>query len=249
MALSLPAYTAWLWLAGSVFASSVVDGRMSSSLSNAETSLTFIYQNNLNSSDDVNHIGAILLDPMTMSAGAAACNSLGESLLSKSALKAHESDFYHSLSYLEFARLEEPRQQYIIADGVVSVSPDWNGGGLDFRPVPYGNERLPVLCTQSSNQNGPDNAVATPSNEIRISSTGNTYVGFRNQKSFRFNGIPFANDPARFTYSTVYSPKGQTINATAYGPDCVQAYDSTSEENCLFMYAHAQSKRPVQTIC
>lgn len=35
------------------------------SFSNSATSLTFLYQNNLNASDDINHVGAILLDAAT----------------------------------------------------------------------------------------------------------------------------------------------------------------------------------------
>ena len=50
-------------------------------VSNADTSLTFIYQNNLNASDDVHHRGAILLEPMTASSGQMACSALSETLL------------------------------------------------------------------------------------------------------------------------------------------------------------------------
>ncbi len=201
--------------------------------SNAGTSLTFIYQNNLNASDDVNHRGAILLDPMTESEGAAACAALSETLLPQSTITAHESDFVHALAYLEYAGLESQGQQFYIEGGVVRVteSPE----KLKISRKNPGTGDLPVLCSQSSNQNGPDNAVATSSNEITIKSTGNTYVGFRNQKSFRFEGIPYANPVGRFEYSSVYDNTGQVITATSYGADCAQEYDSGSAENCLFM--------------
>lgn len=52
------------------------DSRATPSVSNAESSLTLLYQNNLNGSDDKNHIGAILLDPVPRSRSAGACAAL-----------------------------------------------------------------------------------------------------------------------------------------------------------------------------
>ncbi|KAI9690702.1 MAG: hypothetical protein M1820_009878 [Bogoriella megaspora] len=204
----------------------------SSNVTNAGTSLTFLYQNNLNASDDANHVGAILLDPTSQAAGAAACSAIGESLLPKSTIISHLSDFQYSLSYVSYAK-ESSSQRFYIADGVVVASPE--GGNLTFPASGTNTTALPILCTQSSNQNGASNAVATSSNEITITSTGNTFVGFRNQKSFRFNGIPYADRPQRFEYSSLYSGTGQTINATSYGADCQQGGDAGSSENCLFL--------------
>lgn len=207
-----------------------------SSFSNDATSLTFIYQNNLNASDDVNHVGAILLDSLTQSAGSAQCAAIGETLLPFSTVESHSEDFENSLSYLAFAGLVEPGQQYYVQDAVLSVNTSPEGTlGFSTSGSENGTGPLPVLCTQSSTQNGAGNALATASNRLTISSAGNTYVGFRNQKSFRFVGIPYADPVGRFEYSTVYSATGQTINATAYGANCAQAYDSTSAEDCLFL--------------
>lgn len=207
-----------------------------SSFSNSDTSLTFVYQNNLNASDDSTHVGAILLDPATQNTGAAQCAALGESLLPILTLEAHTDDFEYSLAYLAYAGLVHAGQQYYVEDAVLSVN-FASGQSLGFSTSrnENGTQALPVLCTQSSAQNGATNAQATVSNEIRIPSAGNTYVGFRNQKSFRFIGIPYANAFQRFEYSTVYNATGQTINATKYGADCSQAGDSTSSEDCLFL--------------
>ncbi|KAG8156751.1 hypothetical protein KVR01_013356 [Diaporthe batatas] len=217
--------------------SSYADAQVTnSSFSNDATSLTFIYQNNLNASDDANHVGAILLDPLTQSAGSAQCAALGESLLPFSAVEAHSEDFEYSLSYLAFAGLVQHGQQYYVQDAVLSVNTSPEGTlGFSTSGSENGTGRLPVLCTQSSSQNGAGNAQASASNRLTISSAGNTYVGFRNQKSFRFVGIPYADPVERFEYSTVYSATGRTINATSYGADCAQAYDSASAEDCLFL--------------
>ena len=184
---------------------------------NDATSLTLLFQNNLNLTDDVNHVGAILLDPTSQGTATSACQAFGESLLPKSAIQAHQGDFIHSLSYITYYRRAARGQTYRILEGMVSV---YSGGHLKYRPLSHGNNRLPVLCTQSSNQNLPGNAVATIGNEIAVASTGNDYIGFRNQKSFRFLGIPYANTPQRFTYPSLYTPTGQTIQATAYGDQC-----------------------------
>ncbi|KAK2036809.1 carboxylesterase family protein [Colletotrichum somersetense] len=202
--------------------------------SNSATSLTLLYQNNLNFTDDVNHIGAVLLDPMILASGAKACAAIGESLISQAAIRNHTYDFERSLAYIAYAGRASQGQSYMIEDGTVTV--DQTSGELIFGRAPCGtNQTLPVLCTQSSNQNMAENAVATSANEIVVASNGNTFIGFRNQKSFRFQGIPFADPPSRFEFSRLYSPKGRAINATAYGANCAQGSDPTSSEDCLFV--------------
>ena len=202
-----------------------------SSFSNSDTSLTFIYQNNLNASDDVKHVGAILLDPMSQADGFSKCSSLGETLLPVATLDQHKDDFERSLAYLAFAGLVKPGQQYYVQDAVLSVT-STEDGSVSFSTSSTQNsaEPLSILCSQSSSQNGASNAQATASNSLQVPSAGNTYVGFRNQKSFRFVGIPYANAFGRFEYSTAYNATGQTIQATSYGADCNQG-----REDCLFL--------------
>lgn len=195
-------------------------------VSNSATSLTFIYQNNLNASDDVNHVGAILLDSMTANEGQSACAALSETLLSHGTIQNYSQDFTQALAYLSFAGLVEPQQSYHIADGSVSGS-----SMLNFAATSQDN--LPVLCTQSNNESEPPNSTATAKNQIYINAASNTYMGYRNQKSFRFLGIPYADPPKRWEYSTLYSGSGQTINATAYGSECTQA--GGGSEDCLFL--------------
>ncbi|RDW87333.1 carboxylic ester hydrolase-7 [Coleophoma crateriformis] len=199
--------------------------------SNSKTSLTLVYQNNLNASDDVNHVGFILLDPMDQRDAAGACAAIGESLVSRTSIQTHQADFVHSLSYLAYSGSVHPHQSYQIQNGTVTMAKA--GNGTTFQSVPARGRELPVLCTQSSNQDQPGTAVATKSNELTISSGGNTYIGFRNQKSFRFLGIPYADPPQRYVYSTLYTPTGKTINATAYGSVCAQA--GSGSEDCLFL--------------
>ncbi len=201
------------------------------SVSNSGSSLTYVFQNNLNASDDVNHVGAILLDPMPSSAGRAACQALSETLLTQSTIQNYSSDFSSALSYLEFSGRVSPNQQYHIAGGNLQIA----GGQLSFPAASQANNSLPVLCTQSSNASQPPNSTGTTSNEVVVVAAGNNYVGYRNQKSFRFLGIRYADLPQRWVYSHLYSGKGQTVNATAYGSQCSQPYQNSTSEDCLFL--------------
>lgn len=197
-------------------------------VSNSGSSITLIYQNNLNASDDVNHVGALLLDPMSASAAAQACATLHEQLISKQTLEAHEQDFEYSLAYNAYAGRAKASQAYHIANGVVVATEQ---GKLSFEAAH--SSLLPVLCTQSSNASQPGNSTATPSNEITVAAAGNEFVGYRNQKSFRFLGIRYANTPARFEYSQLSTQSGQTVNATVYGSECAQG--TSGSEDCLFL--------------
>ncbi|KAJ9610782.1 hypothetical protein H2200_005559 [Cladophialophora chaetospira] len=201
-------------------------------VSNSGSSLTYVFQNNLNASDDVNHVGAILLDAMPASAGQSACQALSETLLTQATIQNYTSDFSSALSYLAFTGRVSSNQAYHIAGGNLQVSAQEQ---LSFPAAPQGNNPLPVLCTQSSNASQPPNSTGSTSNEVTIAAAGNNYVGYRNQKSFRFLGIRYADPPKRWVYSHLYSGKGQTLNATAYGSQCSQPYQNTTSEDCLFL--------------
>lgn len=207
--------------------SSPVESRAASDVSNGKSSVTLIYQNNLNATDDKNHIGALILDPVPQANAAAACAALNEKLLSKSTLQKYEADFNDALSYQDYAKYSDSEKGYYIEDGIVSV-----GNRVSYSSSSNGRKDLPVLCTQSAN-NGSINAKPVDGTQISVASGGNTFIGYRNQKSFRFQGIPYADTPQRWKYSSLYSKKGQTIQATAYGPQCVQG--GSGSEDCLFL--------------
>ncbi|KAL6707766.1 hypothetical protein ACN47E_003887 [Coniothyrium glycines] len=196
-------------------------------LANEDSSMTLIYQNNLNGSDDKNHIGALILDPVLQDASAAACQALNETLLDKVTIQKYETDFTYAISYQDYANYSDADRGYYIKDGSVSV-----GRQVTFARTSGSHRFLPVLCTQSAN-NRLSNAELVDGSTFAVASNGNTFIGFRNQKSFRFLGIPYANTPQRFKYSSLYAGKNQTFKATAYGSQCVQG--SSGSEDCLFL--------------
>lgn len=203
-------------------------------VSNANTSLRFLYQNNLNFTDDANHIGSILLDPMSNGQAAQGCSGLNEGLLSISAIKSHEEDFISLLGYEAYAGRVDKDQCYLVANGTIQFTNSSGNGHITYKPNEYLDESLPVLCSQTAKGNLP-NATADAQNLVTVATSDNTYIGYRNQKSFRFSGIPYADQPERFEYSTVSSASGQTFNATAYGPKCLQPGAAGASEECLFL--------------
>lgn len=201
----------------------------SSQIANELTSLNLLYQNNLNASDDVNHLGFIVLDAAPSQEQEQLCASIGQSLVSQPTAQNYSSDLALSLAYRNYAGYDSGVQQYLI-DGTTVAE-----GSADA--LSFGSGRsdasLPAICTDSSMQSEPPNSSATASNSISIAGGSNIYQGYFNRKSFRFLGIRYAEQPERFTYSQIYQPEGRTINATAYGSQCAQVGGGT--EDCLFL--------------
>ncbi|THC88456.1 hypothetical protein EYZ11_012097 [Aspergillus tanneri] len=199
---------------------------------NEQTSVTLLYHNNLNGSDDSTHVGAILLDGMHQYDIRDACRDIGETMISKQTLEDHREDFKHLFSYLVYSGRAKPTNSYYIRNGLLSVTKDSD----DFQMLPYPGRdfKLPVLCTHTVSSSVTVAAKHARRKEVRMESGNNSYIGFRDQKSFRFLGIPYANTPQRFTYATLHSPKkSAVIRATNYGPSCAQA--GGGSEDCLYL--------------
>jgi hypothetical protein len=195
---------------------------------NGQSSLTLIYQNNLNASDDVNHVSAIVLDPIPGQGAASACGVVNEQLLSQATLQNYTADFASSLAYLDYKY--KTGSSFQIENAVVTAK----GDSLSFAAQGTSHGNFPVLCTQSDRASQPQNSTPTASNLITVNAAGNAYVGYRNLKSFRFAGIRYAETPERFEYSKLYSGTGEIVNATAYGDQCLQPFSGGSED-CLFL--------------
>lgn len=59
-------------------------------------------------------------------------------------------------------------------------------------------------------------------------------TGYRDKRSFRFLGIPFANQPARWTHSSL-SESREPVRALIPGRPCKQSDSPSSIEHCLFL--------------
>ena len=113
------------------------------SASNSGSSFTLLYPNNLNASDDTNHVAAIKTDPFPLVKAAGACQILGEGLLQEGELEAHEDEFAHLLLYEAYSGRADPSGLYYIDGSVVSVDEDDEGiAKLTFGQI--SNDRTPI---------------------------------------------------------------------------------------------------------
>ncbi|KAI1324354.1 putative carboxylesterase [Xylariaceae sp. FL0255] len=200
-------------------------------VSNSQTSITLLYQNNLNFTDDINHNGALLLDPLTYEQADEACKSLNEQLLPLQLSHQDASDLNLQLRYQIFSG-------YTVGDtfwgngGTLSAS---STGGIvskpDGRSVPP--IKLPALCTQTQPGNLVGGFDAPPASALMTVASDDVYQGYRNKKAFWFAGIRYAEFPGRFKYSSLYKGNGSVVPAQLAGSECLQ-YGSGSED-CFFL--------------
>jgi hypothetical protein len=206
--------------------------------SNSETSITVLFNNTLDFTQDFRALPFIILNDRPRAQAAAACAALNENLLDTSTVQAHMQEVQNQLAYQAFAGYRSTRDQgYYLSDGVVVVSVDVNDGSSTINVEPFGPPllSLPLLCTNAQAiGNSPESAVATVQNELIVESNTNTYIGYRNQKSLRFLGIPYAPSPTRWVHSAVNPARNTVFNATAYGSECAQI-EATGSEDCLFL--------------
>lgn len=93
--------------------------------------------------------------------------------------------------------------------------------------------KLPALCTQSAPASNITYADTSASFQIAQKVGSQTLVGYRDFLTFRFLGVRFAEEPERFTYSTLYNGKGTNL-ALNPAPECLQLPVAGSTD-CLFL--------------
>ena len=141
--------------------------------------------------------------------------------------------------------------QYLVYNGDLPQNGSVWVGSNECSALAYGNAStsmiacdslLPALCTSGV---GPTTDFSlSPANGslLTVSSSNYTYTGYRDSRSFRFLGIPFAAPPLgeyRFLAPQAYNGS-KVINATAWGDQCIQSsspYGSLNgtniSEDCL----------------
>ncbi|CDO70485.1 hypothetical protein BN946_scf184569.g28 [Trametes cinnabarina] len=196
--------------------------------SSLRSDISLLYNNDLDLTTAPTHRSALLLSSPSFHQDAAkACETLGETLLpiNKTFFK---NDLVPLLRYQDFQGTFSSSQQFWVANegpicqvinaqGIVSSS-------LTCLRV------LPALCSQSAGFH----VDSSPKTSFTVSSQDLTITGFRDQTSFRFYGIPYANPPARWEYPTAYTGN-TTIDARSFGSQCVQAGSTSGSEDCLFL--------------
>ncbi|TKA82943.1 hypothetical protein B0A55_01301 [Friedmanniomyces simplex] len=163
----------------------------------------------------------VLSQPMTEPQAAAACSALGEKLWSPT---QSPGDFLDYLCY------EGTNGPYWIAGRQGPTCKTFTADGTQSQQKCL--DHLPALCTQSAplaNATYADNSTTW---QTTISAGAQTLTGFRDRFSFRFEGVRYAAEPERWTYSTVYNGTGHA-DALAFGSECVQG--NAGSTDCLFL--------------
>lgn len=95
------------------------------------------------------------------------------------------------------------------------------------------NQSLPAVCTQSAPTSAWNSDDVSREWQIQVHPGSNqNLTGYRDRRSFRFLGIPFAAEPKRWTHSVPFV-SSKPFEATQSGPSCKQQDDSSSSEDCL----------------
>ncbi|KAM5533408.1 hypothetical protein V8D89_012958 [Ganoderma adspersum] len=198
------------------------------SSSSLRSDISLLYNNDLNLSQQPTHRSALLLStPLSHSEALSACAALGENLL-PSNKTFFANDLAPLLQYQVFQKNFAPTQQFWIASSGL-ICQTVNTKGVVSSALTC-LRALPVLCSQSA----AFQAAAQPTTSFTVRSEDLTITGFRDQTSFKFFGIPYADPPVRFEYPTAYTGN-QTIDATNFRSECVQAGAPSSSEDCLFL--------------
>ncbi|KIJ50170.1 hypothetical protein M422DRAFT_27497 [Sphaerobolus stellatus SS14] len=176
---------------------------------------------------------------MSFNDAVAACGQLNEDLLNMNTAPKMSQDLSSLLSYLQFRGEFLPGQAFWINSGnsrqprtVQLVA----GKLVQLPGISTSFVKLPALCSQSAPFRPASTSDKNPAWQVKVKSGSRTFTGFRDQVSFRFLGIPFANPPARWEYSTLFdNPKVTDINATNFGSQCWQGGSGSFSEDCLFL--------------
>ncbi|CAL1710040.1 unnamed protein product [Somion occarium] len=188
--------------------------------------IRLLYHNDLDLTTISRHQSVLLLPAQRHSSASLACGNFHEELLdvNQTVLVQEVAPVLRSET---FQRSFDSLQKFWIASsGRTCQAVDANGHIIIVSCL----RQLPVLCSQSAAY------LAPPQSEFLtvVSSQDLQITGFRDLRSFRFLGIPYADKPERFTYSSKFTG-GNSINATQFGPPCVQTGNPQSSEDCLFL--------------
>lgn len=96
------------------------------------------------------------------------------------------------------------------------------------------NQSLPGLCTQSAPASAWNSDDLSYEWHIQVHpESSENLTGYRDRRSFRFLGIPFAVQPERWTHSVPLRHYSKPFEAIQAGPRCKQQDISDSSEDCL----------------
>ncbi|KAL3479051.1 carboxylesterase [Aspergillus californicus] len=167
------------------------------------------------------------------------CAAIGEELYPfQTAPEANRTELVYQLDYLAYAKDLRPDDNVWLAgtgDDCLAYSQE----SKDAISIPCDTE-LPAICTSRVPPTTDVDRTVVASSKVSVKTEEYTLTGYRDARSFRFLGVPFANPPVgqlRLAPPRAYSgPK--TIDATKLGDSCIQSSSGaplTISEDCLYL--------------
>lgn len=206
----------------------------------AKYSVQTLHYNNLGPQNNGTAFVAVR-DAADYNSAAAACTGVGESLVTISGLSESDlKELQYQLSYL--ASTDD------LGDDVAFWVKGEDGKCATYSPSSSKigdadcGKSLLALCTNSAPPTTEDKTGHEQSTEITVQTDELSVRGYRDQRSFRFLSIPFANAPTgklRFMAPQKYTGKKE-IDGTKMPASCMQAasdYGDTRNlsEDCLYV--------------
>ena len=172
------------------------------------------------------------------------CSSISEQLYPYSdAPESNRTELQYEFDYLVYTGALKPDDSVWVSGGSGNDCKAYSCESRDLVSVSC-DSKLSTLCTSSPPPTVGPKRKAVPSTEHPVSFDGYTVTGFRDARSFRFLGIPFADPPVnklRFAPPQPYTGKKE-IDGTQFSDSCVQpmtAYGTKNNEgiseDCLYL--------------
>lgn len=193
-----------------------------------------------------NGTAAVLVyDELSKSEAQARCAAIGEDLYPLgSAPQADRSELDYQLAYLVFDGDVGPNSRFWIAtDSSSKECLAYSQRQKLVISAPC-SSKLPAICTSRVPPTTDKNRAAVETSKIIVAAENYTLTGYRDARSFRFLGVPFADPPVnelRFAPPKPFSgPKKR--DATKVAKSCVQSQSAFGtlgnggiSEDCLYL--------------
>lgn len=187
-----------------------------------------------------NGTAAVLVyDRLDQSKAQARCAAIGEKLYT---FQASDSDLQYQIDYLVFSGSLQPNDLLWASEGSSQGCFAYSHSQKAVVSAPC-DSQLPAICTTSVPPTTETNRATIESSKVSISYDGYSVTGYRDARSFRFLGLPFANPPVknlRFAPPQPYTGR-RNIDATKMAPACIQSpsrfgvVDGSISEDCLYL--------------
>lgn len=223
-------------------------------------SLQVLNYNNLGSQNNGTST-VLVLDGLSYSDAEDQCSSIGEELYPfADAPQANRTELKYQFDYLVYNH-DLPCDAFIwvAGDDCECMAYSYKSKELVQKPC---DTQLPALCSSTVPPTTDKDRTAVESSKLPLAFDGWSLTGYRDARSFRFLGIPFADPPVdelRLAPPEPYTGSKE-IDATVYSDSCIQSASSFGthrnrgiSEDCLYLNVYSpvlpsqgsNSSRPV----